>query len=92
MKLSDTGPGNQGLRINLAETLLARGLPRAAERQLKIGEVLDPTNLMLERQQAYVAQDLQEWRQFDLLVEDVVQRSAPQPATQQLVRAHRLKI
>lgn len=89
--LSDTGPGNQGLRINLAETLLSRGLPRAAELQLKIGEALDPTNLVLERQQAYVAQGLQEWRQFDLLVEDVVQRSAPQPATQQLARAHQVE-
>lgn len=91
LKLTDTGPGNQGLRINLAETLLARGLPRAAERQLKISEVLDPTNLTLERQQAYVAQSLQEWRQFDLLVEDVVQRSADQPATQQLARAHQVE-
>lgn len=89
--LSDSGPGNQGLRINLAETLLARGLPRAAERQLKIGEVLEPTNLALERQQAYVAQELQEWRQFDLLVEDVVQRSPEEPATQQLARIHQVE-
>ncbi|ART82243.1 poly-beta-1,6 N-acetyl-D-glucosamine export porin PgaA [Oceanisphaera profunda] len=90
-KLSDSGPGNQGLRINLAETLLARGLPRAAERQLKIGEVLEPYSLILERQQAYVAQDLQEWGQFDLLVKDVVQRSPNEPATQQLARAHQVE-
>ena len=90
-KLSRGGPGNQGLRINLAETLLARGLSREAERQLKIAEVLEPANLSLERQQAYVAQDLQEWRQFDLLVEDVVQRSAAEPATQQLARTHQVE-
>ncbi|MDY0251042.1 MAG: poly-beta-1,6 N-acetyl-D-glucosamine export porin PgaA [Pseudomonas sp.] len=91
LKLSDGGPGNQGLRINFAEILLARGLPRAAERQLKIAEVLEPANLSLERQQAYVAQDLQEWRQFDLLVEDAVQRSADEPATQQLARSHQVE-
>lgn len=91
LKLSDSGPGNQGLRINLAEVMLARGLPRAAERQLKIGEVLEPANLGLERQQAYVAQSLQEWQQFDLLVEDVMQRSADEPATQQLVLSHQVE-
>ena len=91
LKLNNGGPGNQGLRINLAETLLARGLSREAERQLKIGEVLEPANLSLERQQAYVAQDLQEWGQFDLLVADVVQRSATEPATQQLARAHQVE-
>ena len=90
-QLSDTGPGNQGLRINHAETLLARGLPRAAERQLKIAEVLQPTNLTLERQQAYVAQRLQEWQQFDLLVEDAHLRSPEEPATQQLRRAHQVE-
>lgn len=90
-QLSETGPGNQGLRINHAETLLARGLPRAAERQLKIAEVLQPTNLSLERQQAYVAQSLQEWRQFDLLVEDVHLRSPEEPATQHLLRAHQVE-
>lgn len=90
-KLTDGAPGHQGLRINYAETLLARGLPRAAERQLKIAEVLEPTGLLLERQQAYAARDLQEWRQLDVLVEDVVQRSASDPATQQLARAHQVE-
>lgn len=89
--LSDGGPGNQGLRINLAETLLARGLPREAERQLKVAEVLEPANLTLERQQAYVAQDLQEWQQFDLLVDDVASRSLDEPATKQLTRAHQVE-
>ncbi len=64
----------------------ARGLPRAAERELKIAEALEPANLELERQQAYVAQDLQEWRQMDLLTDDVVARSPEDPATQRLDR------
>jgi len=89
--LANSAPGNQGLRINHAETLLARGLPRAAERQLKIAEVLQPANLALERQQAYVAQQLQEWQQFDLLVDDVNLRSPEEPATAQLVRAHQVE-
>ena len=90
-QLTDGGPGNQGLRISHAETLLARGLPRAAERQLKIAEVVEPTHLMLERQQAYVAQRLQEWQQFDLLVDDVSRRSPEEPATQHLMRAHQVE-
>lgn len=87
-QLSDGGPGNQGLRINHAQTLLARDLPRAAERQLKIAEVMQPASLPLEREQAWVAQRLQEWQQFDLLVEDVTRRSPDESATRQLQRAH----
>lgn len=84
--MTNSAPGNQGLRINYASVLAARGLPHAAERQLKIAEVLEPSNLDLERQQAYVAQSLQEWRQFELLTDDVVARSPEAPATQQLAR------
>lgn len=90
-KLSAGGPSNQGLRINLAETQLARNLPRAAEHELKVAEALEPTNLVLERQQAYVAQRLQEWQQFDLLVDDVLTRSASSAASQQLGRAHHIE-
>ena len=50
-------------------------MPRAAERQLKAAESLEPASLQLERQQARVALDLQEWRQMDLLADDVVARS-----------------
>lgn len=90
-RLVNSGPGNQGLRVNLAETLLARGLPRAAEHQLKIAEVQEPGSLVLEREQSYVAQTLQEWKQFDLLVEDVVRRSPREPSTVQLARAHQVE-
>ncbi len=49
----------------------------------------EPASLQLERQQARVALDLQEWRQMDLLTDDVIARSPrdlntqrrPEPAT-----------
>lgn len=59
-RLASTAPGNQGLQIDYAALLQARGLPRAAEQKLKRAEALEPTNLELEKQQAYVAMDLQE--------------------------------
>lgn len=39
--------------------------------------MLEPTNLELEKQQAYVAMDLQEWRQMDLLANNVIARAPP---------------
>ncbi|MDT9091565.1 poly-beta-1,6 N-acetyl-D-glucosamine export porin PgaA, partial [Escherichia coli] len=74
-RLAATAPGNQGLRIDYAAILQARGLPRAAERELKAAEALEPSNIPLERQQAYVAMDLQEWRQMELLTDDLLARS-----------------
>ncbi|WP_213704057.1 poly-beta-1,6 N-acetyl-D-glucosamine export porin PgaA, partial [Klebsiella aerogenes] len=50
-RLAATAPGNQGLRIDYAAILQARGLPRAAERELKAAEALEPSNIPLERQQ-----------------------------------------
>ena len=61
--------------MNYAALLQERGLPRAAERQLKAAESLEPASLQLERQRAWVALDLQEWRKMDLLTDDVVARS-----------------
>ncbi len=74
-RLASTAPGNQGLQIDYAALLQARGLPRAAEQKLKRAEALEPTNLELEKQQAYVAMDLQEWRQMDLLADNVIARA-----------------
>ena len=74
-RLASTAPGNQGLQIDYAALLQARGLPRAAEQKLKRAEALEPTNLELEKQQAYVAMDLQEWRQMDLLANNVIARA-----------------
>lgn len=85
-QLARTGSGNQALRIAYASVLLARGLPRAAERELKLAEVLEPSNLALERQQAWTAMELQEWKQADELTKDVITRSPDDAATLQLER------
>lgn len=85
--MATTAPGNQGLRIDYASLLQARGLPRAAERELKAAESLEPSNIELERQQAYVAMALQEWRQMDLLTDDVITRTPLDLASRQLARA-----
>lgn len=66
--------------------LEARGLPHAAEKELKLAEVIEPSNLELERQQAYVALDLQEWKQADELTDDVIARSPDDEATLRLAR------
>ncbi|MGS6217916.1 hypothetical protein ACVGV8_12465, partial [Enterobacter intestinihominis] len=46
------------LQIDYAALLQARGLPRAADQKLKTPQALEPTNLELEKHQAYVAMDL----------------------------------
>lgn len=88
-RLASTAPGNQGLQIDYAALLQARGLPRAAEQKLKRAEALEPTNLELEKQQAYVAMDLQEWRQMDLLANNVIARA---PADRSARRLDRLRM
>lgn len=87
-RLAATAPGNQGLQIDYASLLQARGLPRAAERKLKMAEALEPSSIELEQQQAYVAMDLQEWRQMDLLADDVLARA---PADGSVKRLDRLR-
>lgn len=88
-RLASTAPGNQGLQIDYAALLQARGLPRAAEQKLKRAETLEPTNLELEKQQAYVAMDLQEWRQMDSLADNVIARA---PAERSARRLDRLRM
>ncbi|MDN7221412.1 poly-beta-1,6 N-acetyl-D-glucosamine export porin PgaA, partial [Klebsiella pneumoniae] len=56
----------------------------------KAAESLEPASLQLERQQAWVALDLQEWRQMDLLADDVVARSPRDLNTQRLARAREI--
>lgn len=85
-RLASTAPGNQGLQIDYATLLQARGLPRAAEQTLKRAEALEPSNLELEQQQAYVAMDLQEWRQMDLLADDVLARAPVDRSARRLER------
>ncbi|HCA7669222.1 TPA: poly-beta-1,6 N-acetyl-D-glucosamine export porin PgaA [Enterobacter hormaechei] len=88
-RLASTAPGNQGLQIDYAALLQASGLPRAAEQKLKRAETLEPTNLELEKQQAYVAMDLQEWRQMDSLADNVIARA---PADRSARRLDRLRM
>ncbi|WP_270501855.1 poly-beta-1,6 N-acetyl-D-glucosamine export porin PgaA [Kluyvera ascorbata] len=88
--LTSTAPGNQGLKIDYATLLQARGLPRAAERTLKMAEALEPTNIELERQQAYVAIDLHEWQQMELLTNDVVARTPKDTDSRDLARMRSL--
>ncbi len=85
-RLAASAPGNQGLQIDYATLLQARGLPRAAEQKLKMAETLEPSNIELERQQAYVAMDLQEWRQMDLLADDVIARAPVDGSARRLDR------
>ncbi|EPV8385106.1 poly-beta-1,6 N-acetyl-D-glucosamine export porin PgaA [Enterobacter cloacae] len=85
--LAQAAPGNQGLRIDHARVLLARGLPRAAEESLKQAELLEPSSIALETEQAYAALDLQEWQQAEELTKDVVQRAPDNAAVKQLSRA-----
>lgn len=87
-RLATTAPGNQGLQIDYATLLQARGQPRAAEQTLKRAEALEPSNLELEQQQAYVAMDLQEWHQMDLLADDVLARA---PVARSARRLDRLR-
>lgn len=84
--LASTGPGNQGLRIDYAAVQQARGLPHAAERTLKMAEALEPTNIELERQQAYVAMDLHEWQQMEQLTNDVIARTPKDTDSRDLAR------
>lgn len=87
-KLTQQAPGNQGLKIDYASLLLARGLPRQAEQELKKAELLEPTNINLEIEQSYTALELQEWDDAEALLEDVVKRAPDNMAVKNLKRAH----
>ncbi|QTF07807.1 poly-beta-1,6 N-acetyl-D-glucosamine export porin PgaA [Brenneria izadpanahii] len=88
--LADTAPGNQGLRIDLADIYLMRGWPRRAEMELKQVEGLEPRNMYLETRQGLAALDLQEWRQADLLTDDVIARYPEDSGVQRLERLRRV--
>jgi biofilm PGA synthesis protein PgaA len=72
--LSDAAPGNVSLRTSRASVYTARGWPRRAEQQLKIAESTAPRMAEVEASQATNALALQEWRQVDLLADDLVER------------------
>ena len=81
-------PGNVGLRLAQADMYRARDLPRRAEATLKETEAQVPRDISLEVSQAYTAMDLQEWRQLDVLADDVIARN---PDSRQVQRLQRLR-
>jgi len=83
-QLATSAPGNQGLAIQYASVLSARGEDRHAEKVLKRAESLMPDDITLETEQAYSAATLQEWQQMDLLTDDLIKRAPNTPAIQEL--------
>lgn len=67
-------PNNTGLLTAQAQVLRARELPRASELVLKLAETLEPRDRSVETGQGFTALELQEWRQAQLLRDDMVQR------------------
>ncbi|MFA4914435.1 MAG: poly-beta-1,6 N-acetyl-D-glucosamine export porin PgaA, partial [Burkholderiaceae bacterium] len=86
-ELVEQAPYNSGLLAGRADVLMARDQPRRAERELKLAETLSPRNLNVEVAQGYVALDLQEWRQAELLSNDVITRFPENLAARRLARA-----
>lgn len=83
-----TSPGNVGMRVAQADMFRARAWPRRAEIALKNAENQNPRHIDLEVSQGYNALDLQEWRQLDMLADDVVARA---PDNRQVQRLQRLR-
>ncbi|MBU6958550.1 poly-beta-1,6 N-acetyl-D-glucosamine export porin PgaA [Pseudomonas sp. CVAP len=84
--LVDQAPGNVGLRLAQADLYRARDWPRRAETQLKETESMAPRDVGLEVSQGYTALDLQEWRQLDVLTDDVGARFPDNRQVQRLER------
>ncbi|WP_416771252.1 poly-beta-1,6 N-acetyl-D-glucosamine export porin PgaA [Pseudomonas sp. RHF3.3-3] len=84
--LASKAPGNVSVRVAQADTYLARGWPRRAEALNKETESVLPRNLGLELSQANTALALQEWRQLDVLTDDVVARFPENQQVQRLAR------
>src|SRR3546814_14775000 len=72
--MTDAAPVNVGLRTSRASIWRMRGLPRAAESDLKIAETQAPRAEDVEVEQGLTALDLNEWQQTELLSEDMVAR------------------
>ena len=87
-ELVGKAPGSIGLRLAQAEMYRARDWPRRAERSLKETEAQSPRDIGLEMSQGFTALDLQEWRQLDILTDDVVARN---PDNRQVQRLQRLR-
>ncbi|KAA6182713.1 poly-beta-1,6 N-acetyl-D-glucosamine export porin PgaA [Pseudomonas veronii] len=81
-------PGNVSLQLAQANVYRARDWPRRSESSLKETEAQAPRDISLEVSQAYTAMDLQEWRQMDVLTDDVLARN---PDSRQVQRLSRLR-
>ncbi|WP_248805385.1 poly-beta-1,6 N-acetyl-D-glucosamine export porin PgaA [Pseudomonas sp. MWU13-2100] len=79
-------PGAVDLRVAQADMYLARAWPRRAEALNKETESEAPRDLGLEVAQANTALALQEWRQLDVLTDDVAVRFAESLQVQRLER------
>ena len=86
--LGSKAPGSIGVRLAQAEMYRARDWPRRAEESLKETENQSPRDIGVEMSQGFTALDLQEWRQLDLLTDDVVARA---PENRQVQRLKRLR-
>ncbi|CAM5218644.1 Poly-beta-1,6-N-acetyl-D-glucosamine export protein [Castellaniella defragrans] len=84
--LANEAPDNTAMRTARAQVYLARNLPRAAERELKIAETQSPRSIDVEVHQAETAMALQEWEQARLLRDDVIAREPNDRAVQRLDR------
>lgn len=87
-QLADNAPNNASLRVARASLYLSRGWPRRAEGELKAVESTTPRDLALEVEQGLAALTLQEWRQLELLSDDVIQRYPESLQAQRLRRLH----
>ena len=85
-ELAENAPNNAALRTSRAGLYLARGWARHAEDELKVVESLAPRNLALEVEQGMAALALQEWRQLQLLADDVIARYPENLRAQRLER------
>ncbi|WP_304843402.1 poly-beta-1,6 N-acetyl-D-glucosamine export porin PgaA [Hydrogenophaga sp.] len=79
-------PNNTGLLTAQAQVLRARELPRASEHVLKLAETLEPRDRSVELGQGFTALQLQEWRQAELLRDDMVARYPEDLSTLRLDR------
>ncbi|WP_225767400.1 poly-beta-1,6 N-acetyl-D-glucosamine export porin PgaA [Inquilinus sp. Marseille-Q2685] len=84
--MTDAAPNNVQLRAGLAEIYGARGWPRRAEQELAIAQTEAPRALSVEVAQGETALLLREWRQVEVLVQDLVARFPENPDVRRLAR------
>jgi len=86
-EMVELAPYNSGLLVGRAEALNARSQPRAAELELKVAEMQSPRSLAVQTAQVDTALDLQEWRQAQLLSDDIIARYPDDLSARRAARA-----